>query len=205
LKTENVRPNDLAWRSPGKKESRKIRKESNPRLHSQAKGKTMSITDSLLAAGGGGLINQLAGRVGINSEQATSAVSVLLPMLAGGMKERIANKDPGLTSLLTSTKMTQYAGDLSSLDSPAAANAGNDLISRIFSPGDASKMIATVAEKVGLGGDTIGKILPILATFLGSYVSKSVANGGNLTDTLDQFSESGILAAVKGLASKVFG
>src|SRR4051812_43424114 len=104
----------------------------------------MSIMDSLLAAGGGGLINQLASRFGINPEQATSAVSVLLPMLAGGMKDRIASKDPGLTSLLTNSKMTQYAGDLSSLDSPAATNLGNDLISRIFSQGDTSKMISTV-------------------------------------------------------------
>ncbi len=165
----------------------------------------MSILDSLLAAGGGGLINQLAGRFGINPEQATSAVSTVLPMLAGGMKERIANNDPGLTSLLASPKMTQYAGDLSSLATPAAADTGNDLISRIFSPGDTSKLISTVAEKVGIGGDTIGKILPILATFLASTVSKSVANGANLTDTLDQFSESGILSAVKGLASKMFG
>jgi hypothetical protein len=165
----------------------------------------MSILDSLLAAGGGGLINQLAGRFGVNPEQATSVVSTMLPMLAGGMKERIANHDPGLTSLLTSPKMAQFAGDLSSLATPSAADAGNDLISRIFSPGDTSKLVTTVAEKVGIGGDTIWKILPILATFLGSTVSKSAAGGANLNDTLDQFSESGILSAVKGLAAKMFG
>ena len=126
-------------------------------------------------------------------------------MLAGGMKERIKNNDPGLTSLLTSPKMTQYAGYLSSLATQGATDAGNDLISRIFSPGDTSKLISMVTEKVGIGSDTIGRILPILATFLGSTLSKSAASGGNLTDTLGHFSESGILSAVKGLASKMFG
>jgi hypothetical protein len=175
---------------------------------SQEERNTMSISDSLLAAGGGGLVNQLASRFGINPEQATSAVSALLPMLAGGMKEKITNSETGLTTLLTGQKMSQFAGDLSTLASPDATNTGNDLMSRIFSQGETSKMISTVAEKVGIDSSTIGKMLPLLTTFLGGLVSKSVAGGGNLTDTLTQFSEAGhtgVLEAVKSLASKMFG
>jgi hypothetical protein len=181
--------------------------ENNLRASFAKKGRnTMSISDSLLAAGGGGLVNQLASRFGINPEQATSAISALLPMLAGGMKEKITNNDTGLASLLTGQGMTQFAGNLSNLENPAATDAGNDLVSRIFSQGETSKIISTIAEKVGIGSDTLGKMMPILATFLGSVVSKSVANGGNLTDTLSHFSEAGgVLGAVKSLASKVFG
>src|SRR5262249_46568510 len=117
----------------------------------------MSILDSLVATGGGGLVNQLASRFGINSEQATSAVSALLPILAGGMKQENTNNNAGVVSLLTGQNMTQLAGDLSSLESPAATNAGNDLVSRIFSQGDINKIISTVAEKVGIGNETLGK------------------------------------------------
>ena len=168
----------------------------------------MSIVDSLLSGEGGALINQLTGRLGINAEQATSAVSALVPMIAGGMKEKIANNDTGLANLLTGEKMTQVAGDLSNLGSPAAEDVGNSLLARIFDSGETSKIVATIAEKVGIGGDAVTKMLPIVATFVGGFVSKSAASGGNLTETLGQLSEvgqTGLLGAVKGLASKMFG
>jgi hypothetical protein len=125
----------------------------------------MSILDSMLSGAGGALINQLTGRLGINAEQATSAVSALVPTIATGMNEKIANNDTGLANLLTGEKMTQFAGDLSNLGTPAAEEAGNNLVSRIFTSAETSKIVATVAERVGIGADTVTKMLPIVATF----------------------------------------
>ena len=168
----------------------------------------MNILDSLLSAGSGDVVNQLAGRFGINPEQATSAVSALVPMLAGGMKEKIANNDTGLTDLLTGGQMAQFAVDPSSLQSPAATVAGNDLVSRIFGSAGTSNIISTVAEKGGISSEVVGKLLPIVATLVGGFISKSAASGGSLTDTVGQLSEvgqGGIMGAVKALASKVLG
>ena len=168
----------------------------------------MSILDTVLSTGGGALVNQLATRFGINAEQATSAVSAMVPMIAGGMKEKIANNDPGITDLLTSGKLTQFAGELPNLGTPAAADAGNSLLSQIFSSGQTSNIVSTIAEKVGIGSDTVSKLLPIVATLVGGFVSKSAASGGNLADTVGQLADvgqGGILGAVKSLASKMLG
>ena len=166
----------------------------------------MSILDSLLSAEGGGIINQLATQFGINPEKATSVASSLVPMLASSMKEKVANNDPGITSLLTSDKMAQFADNPSSLESPAATDTGNKLVTQILGSDGASKIISTVAEKCGVGSDTVGKMLPIVATFLSSYLAKHNASGGDLTETLGQLSQqSGVMGAVKSLASKMFG
>lgn len=168
----------------------------------------MSVLQSILSAGNGGVLNQLTSRFGINAEQATSAVSALVPTLAGGIKERIANNDIGLANLLTGEKMKQFARDVPNLGSPAAADVGKSLVAGIFSSDETSKIISTIAEKVGIGGDTVTKMLPIVATLVGGFISKSAASGGNLTETLGQLSEvgqGGFLGAVKGLTSKVFG
>ena len=166
----------------------------------------MSILDTVLSTGGGALVNQLATRFGINAEQATSAVSAMVPMIAGGMKEKIANNDPGITGLLTSGTLTQFAGDSLALGSPAAAEAGNSLLSQLFTSGQSTSIVSTIAEKVGIGSDTVTKLLPIVATLVGGFVSKSAASGGNLTDTVGQLAEvgqGGVLGAVKSLASRM--
>jgi len=119
----------------------------------------------MLSDGGGALMNHLTSRFGINAEQATSAVSALVPTLAGGMKDKIANHDTGLANLLTGDKMTQFAGDVSTLGSPAAEDVGNNLVARIFNSGETGKIISTIAEKAGIGSDTVSKMLPIVATW----------------------------------------
>jgi hypothetical protein len=51
-------------------------------------------------------------------------------------------------------------------------------------------------------------MLPIVATLVGGFLSKNVASGGNLTETLGQLSnvgQHGIRGAVKSMVSKVLG
>jgi hypothetical protein len=77
----------------------------------------MGIVDSMLSAGSGGIANQLAGQFGINSDQAASTISALVPALAGGIKQKIESGDTGLTSLLTSGKLTVCGRPLDPYDS----------------------------------------------------------------------------------------
>jgi hypothetical protein len=104
--------------------------------------------------------------------------------------------------------MTQLAGGLSNLGSPAAEDVGNNLVARVFNSGETSGIVSTIAEKVGIGGDIVTKMLPVVATFMGGFISKTAASGGDLNETLGQLSEighGGFMGAVKGLAAKVFG
>src|SRR5262245_1080284 len=102
----------------------------------------MSILETLLSAGGGAAVTQLAGQFGISPDQATSTMSALLPALASGMKEKLAGSDSsGLSSLLNAGGLMQFATDPSTLATPAAVNQGNSLLSQIFGSQDLSSLI----------------------------------------------------------------
>ena len=169
----------------------------------------MSILDSLLSAGDGGVVKQLAGQFGVNSEQATSVVSTLLPALAGGLKEKLAHGDTsGLSNLISGGSLTKFADNPSSLATPEALEQGKSLVSKIFGSEDLTSVVSKVAEKAGVGSNIVTSILPVAATLLGGLLSKSSSAGGNLTDVIDQVASaghSGIVDAVKGLAAKMFG
>lgn len=169
----------------------------------------MSILETMLSAGEGGVVQQLAGQFGINSEQAGSVVSHLLPALAGGLKERLGEGGTaGLSNLISSGTLTKFADDPSNLATPAALEQGKSLVSEIFGGADLTHMVSTVAEKVGVSSSVVTSILPIAATLLGGLLSKSTSSGTSMTDAVNQVASvghSGILDSVKNLAAKVFG
>jgi hypothetical protein len=169
----------------------------------------MSILENLLSAGGGAAITQLAGQFGISTDQATSTMSALLPALASGLKEKLASgQTSGLSNLISGGSLTKFAEDPSALTSPAAVDQGKSLISQIFGSQDLSGIITTVAEKAGIDGSIVTKLLPIAASLLGGVLSKHSASGGNMAEMVDQIESaghSGVLGAVKALAAKLFG
>ena len=55
----------------------------------------MALLDMITQAGGAAAIEQIGARVGLTPAQAHSAVSALLPALAGGLKRQSENVDLG--------------------------------------------------------------------------------------------------------------
>jgi hypothetical protein len=169
----------------------------------------MNVIETLLSAGGGGVVKQLAGQFGITPEQATSATSALLPALAGGLKERLASGDSsGISSLITGGGLSKFADDPSALATPAAVDQGKSLLSKIFGSGDLSKIASLVGEKAGISSSVVNSMLPVAAALFGGFLSKRAAAGDNLTDVVGQLTStghSGIIDAVKGFAAKMFG
>jgi hypothetical protein len=168
----------------------------------------MSILDSILSAGSGGVVNQLAGQFGITADQAGSAVKSLFPALAGGIQEKLKSGDSGLESLLSGGTLSQFVDNPSALASPAAVEQGKSLLTRVFGSGDMSNIVSGVAEKAGISSGVVSNMLPVAATLLGGFLSKSAAAGGSLTDTLGQLSgatSEGLLGSVKSLVSKMMG
>jgi hypothetical protein len=169
----------------------------------------MNLLESLLSAGDGGVVKQLAGQFGINSEQASSVVSTLLPTLAGGLKERLGEGgSSGLSDLISGGTLTNFADNPSSLATPAALEQGKSLLGKIFGSSDLTNVVSTAAEKAGVSSSVVTSILPIAATLLGSLLSKSTSGGSSLTDAVNAVASAGhtgILDTVKNLAEKVFG
>jgi hypothetical protein len=168
----------------------------------------MNLLETMLSAGDGSIVKQLAGQFGINSAQATSLVSTLLPALAGGLKERLGQGDSsGLLGLIGGGNLTKFADNPSSLATPGALEQGKSLVSSIFGSADLTHFVSTVAEKAGVSSSVVTSMLPIAATLLGGLLSKSTTGGSSLTDAVDQVASaghSGILGAVKSIAAKVF-
>jgi len=170
----------------------------------------MTILDSILSAGNGGLVKQLAGQFGITPDQATSATSALLPALAAGVQEKLATGGtPALSDLISSGNLSKFANDPASLGTPAALDQGKSLLNQIFGDGDLSNIASAVAEKAGINSSVVTRMLPIAATILGAFLSKSAVGGpDDLTKNLSAIAgagHSGVLSAVKSLAAKVFG
>jgi len=164
----------------------------------------MNILERLLSSGGGGIINQLSSQFGISPRQATAASSALIPALAGGLQENLVHGDPsGISDMISSGNLTQFIDNSDNLTSPAALDQGRTLLGKIFGSGDTTNMVSTVSEKVGVGTGIIHSMLPICATLLGGFLSKNVAAGGSLTDTVGQLASahSGFMDAIKGLVS----
>ncbi len=170
----------------------------------------MNVLDKALSAGSAGVVEQLASQFHINPDQAGSAISTLLPAIAGGLKEKLAaGGGSALTNLISGGSLSKFVDDPASLATPAAVAQGNSILNQIFGGADLTNLASTAAQKVGIPSSVITAMLPIITALLGGLLSKSTAGGqGNLTGILDSLAgggHSGVMGAIRGLASKVLG
>jgi hypothetical protein len=169
----------------------------------------MNVLETILSAGGGGVVKQLAGQFGITPDQATSSVSAMLPALANGAKEKLASGDSsGLSQLISGGSLTKFADNPKALATPAAIEQGTSLLSKIFGAQELSGIASAVVQKSGVESSVATRLLPIGAALFGGLLSRSTAAGDKLTDVVGQLGSighGGILDAVKGVTAKMFG
>lgn len=169
----------------------------------------MSVLDSFLSSMGPGVVQQITQQFGIDGTQATSVLSTVIPMLAGGLKNKVSSEGgAGLMDMITGSSFQQFADNPATLNSSAAIEQGKSLLSQIFGGSEGlSEVTNKTAEKTGLGGSIISSMLPIVASLFMGYISKnSAGNSASALDMLGGFADTGgIVDTLKGLASKVFG
>lgn len=168
----------------------------------------MKLLDSILSAGNGGLVRQIAGQFGITPAQAASATSALLPAIAAGAQEKLASGGTiAFSDLISSSNLSKFAADPASLGTPAAVDQGESLLNHIFGNGDLSGIASAVAEKAGISSSVVTRMLPIAATMLGAFLSKNATSGeGDMTKQLGELASaghSGVLGLVRDAAAKV--
>lgn len=184
----------------------------------------MNVLETILAAQNGGAVKQLGSQFGLGEDQATAALSALVPALAAGFS-RSAQQEGGLSSLaaaLSGGRHSQYLDDLGSLQRPETTADGNGILGHIFGSKDVSRQVAArAAESSGIGPDILKQMLPVVAAMvMGSMAQRAAAApstaglgggppGGGLMDTLapmlDANRDGSMMDDVAGMLGKMLG
>lgn len=124
-------------------------------------------------------IGQLAGQLGLSEPDTEQAVRQALPALVEGMKAN-ASDPAGAASL--EKALGQHDGslleggiDLAQVDTTD----GEKIVRNIF--GDNEEAVVNQLGAVGGGSGTIGKLLPMVAPLLMSFLGKSFGGGSDAT------------------------
>jgi hypothetical protein len=147
----------------------------------------MNILDAIVNAQDGAAVQQVASQVGLAPDQATAALSALMPALAGGFQRNIQSPG-GLDSLmaaLSSGNHGQYIDNPASLAAPSAMTDGNGILGHLLGSKDASREVASrAAAQTGLSADILKRMLPLAATLMMGAFSKQSSNASSTTAAL---------------------
>lgn len=173
----------------------------------------MSLLDTVISAGKGIVVKELAKKVGLSDDKAISALSLLVPALSKGLGQNTADQN-GLKSLLSviqSGNHREYVDNPESLGDSETVADGNSILGHIFGSKDVSRMVAGfVSGKTGIDTETIKKMLPMVAAATLGTIEKedeetSVSTaGGNLLKNLLSTEEDPGLDSILSLAKGLF-
>ena len=144
----------------------------------------MSLTDDLLSQLQGAPLQQLSAQLGIDSQQASGAISAALPLLMGALGNNAA-KPQGAEALLGALQSNHSGLDISSVlgavlgggtASPQATN-GAGILGHILGSNEA-RAEAGLAQATGLSQGKTSELLKILAPIVMAYLAKRMFGGG---------------------------
>ena len=143
----------------------------------------MNLLETIAAAGGGSIVREIGGSVGVPQAQAQSAIEQLLPALARGI-QRNATQPGGLESLLGALKggqHEQYVEQPDRLSRPETIQDGNAILGHILGSKEVSRNVAgRAAAESGVAPDLLKKMLPMLAAAVMGSLGKQTSGGGGL-------------------------
>ena len=181
----------------------------------------MNMLDVLTSAGNGAAVRQIGSQLGLSEAQATSALSALLPALAGGVQRNAQTPDglAGLTAALSSGRHQQYIDNPSMLGEASGIADGNGILGHILGSKDVSRQVATQASATtGIGADVLKQMLPMVAALMMGGLSQRNAQSGSplgmqagggglmgmLGGLLDQNKDGSVLDDLTGLMGRKF-
>ena len=143
----------------------------------------MSLTDDLLSQLQGAPLQQVSQQLGLDSQQASGAISAALPLLMGALGNNAA-KPQGAEALFGALQNNHSGLDIGSVlgavlgggnNSPAANGAG--ILGHIFGRNQ-GRAEAGLAQATGLSSDRAGQLMKILAPIVMAYLAKRMFGGG---------------------------
>ena len=141
----------------------------------------MDLLKMLLEAQGGGLVKQVGDQLGLDANQAGSAVSALLPSLAGSLKTNIS-KPGGLEGLLGAIQTgnhSRYVENPAEIANEAGINDGKNILGHILGSKDVSRQVAAqAAQQTGIDVSKLKAMLPMIATMVMGGIGKQAQSAG---------------------------
>ncbi len=143
----------------------------------------MSLTDDLLSQLQGAPLQQVSQQLGIDSQQASGAISAALPLLMGALGNNAA-KPQGAEALLGALQNNHSGLDIGSVlgsvlgggNSPATNGAG--ILGHIFG-GNTDRAETGLAQATGLSPSSSSQLLKILAPIVMAFLAQRMAGGGS--------------------------
>ncbi len=155
----------------------------------------MGMLDTIMSAGGGDSVRQIAKSFGISEGDATKAIGQLAPSISKGLQNNMASSD-GLGSLLGalgSGQHQRYVDNPEELTKNETVSEGNNILGHIFGSKDVSRNVAqSAAEKTGLDSGMLKKMLPMVAAMAMGSLSKNNASSGLANQLTGDASSSGL-------------
>ncbi|PZU27618.1 MAG: calcium-binding protein [Stenotrophomonas sp.] len=142
----------------------------------------MSLTDDLLSQLQGAPLQQVSQQLGIDSQQASGAISAALPLLMGALGNNAA-KPQGAEALFGALQNNHSGLDIGSVlgavmgggNSPAANGAG--ILGHIFG-GSQDRAETGLAQATGLSPSSSSQLLKILAPIVMAFIAQRMSSGG---------------------------
>ena len=183
----------------------------------------MNILNAILGAQDGQAVGALSQQFGLSQDQTASAISALLPALAGGLQRNVSSQGglEQLMSALTGGQHSRYLDDTSMLGSPDTVSDGNAILGHVLGTRDVSRAVATnAASATGISPDVLKKMLPVVAALaMGALAKQSASqqfqpgqagraqmtdNIGSLAGFLDVNRDGSVADDVLGFVGKLF-
>ena len=144
----------------------------------------MNILETVMGAGNGAAVNQVAAQFGLRPEQASAAIGALMPALAGGLQQNMSSPDglAGLVGAITGGGHAAYLDDPSTLADPATTADGNGILGHVFGSKEVSREVAARASQTtGIDPSILKKMLPVVAAMAMAGLARQSRKGGIAT------------------------
>lgn len=147
----------------------------------------MNLLDLLETEGGGSTVAALAGKLGLDEDQARRLIGSLSPAMANGLQKR-AQSPQGQSELerdIGSGRYQRYLDDPDRLSDESARDEGNQVLGQLFGSKEVSRNVADRASAdTGLDSGLIKKALPIVAGLAMAALGKRAGQQGGLAGGL---------------------
>jgi hypothetical protein len=146
----------------------------------------MNLLNTILKAGNGQVLQQMATQLGSNPEATQSALSQVVGALGKGVAKSASSGGlEGLVKALGSGSHGRYLDDPSALGQANTIADGNGILGHILGGKDASRTLAgQVAGNSGMSQDQVKKLLPMAAAAMMGALSKGTQGGQALASQL---------------------